>query len=132
VLEATFGRSEGVDEHAGEGEEGVGHHPGQPPHPELVQVEVVFQPGEDAFDALPLPRQPPIQRRPPLNDRVEPQPLRQGSRRPVPPVWERDHGGGSKLVSRQVVHRSVVVAIGPTTRRGMGNSESAQATRCSL
>jgi hypothetical protein len=92
VLEAAFDRGEGVDEHPGQGEEHVGFHSSQPSHPEIVQVEVAFQPGEDAFDALPLPLQPPIQRRPTLDDRVEPQPLRQGFRLPVPPGWERDHG----------------------------------------
>jgi hypothetical protein len=111
ALQAKFGCREGVDEHTRQGEEHGGLHLGQPPHPELVEAEVALEPGEDAFDALPLPHQPPIHRRPPLDDRVEPQPLRQGLWLPVSLVGERDDGGGAPLMGRQVVRRCVVVAV---------------------
>ena len=70
------------------------------PPPQIVQVEVAFLLGEDAFDALPLPLQPPVKLRAPFDDWVKPQPLRQGFRFPV---WERYHGGGAKPVSLKMV-----------------------------
>lgn len=98
ALKAAFSRREGVDEHAYQGEEHVLLHPDQPPPPQFVEVEVALEPGEDAFDALPLPPQPPIQLRSTLDDGVEPQPLRQGPRLPVPPLWKRYNGGGAQPV----------------------------------
>jgi hypothetical protein len=53
-FEAAFYRCEGVDEHACQREEHVLPHLIQPPHPEIVEVEVALEPGEDAFDTLPL------------------------------------------------------------------------------
>ena len=78
-------------------------HSYQSPPPQIVQVEVAFQLGEDAFDALPLPLQPPVKLRAPFDDWVESQPLFQGLRLPAPPVWERYHGGYVKPVSLKVV-----------------------------